>query len=82
MFRYQVITISITLAKFLTSYKDINFDGSNPNLVAMSELWNRMSTGQGKKQSFERKKLPISEARKVIEEVELEKLLEKIKELN
>jgi ATP-dependent HslUV protease ATP-binding subunit HslU len=59
---------------------DMSFgDGSsNPNLVAMSDLWQRMSSGQGKKQAMERKKLPISEARKVILEVELEKLLEDI----
>lgn len=58
---------------------DMSFgDGNNPNLVAMSDLWQRMSSGQGKKQSMERKKLPISEARKAILEVELEKLLENV----
>lgn len=56
---------------------DMNFDGNNPNLVAMSEIWQRMSSGQ-KKQAIERKKLPISEARKVILEVELEKMLENV----
>lgn len=53
-------------------------DGNNPNIVAMTDLWQRMSSGQGKKQSAERKKLPISEARRVILEVELEKMLEKV----
>ena len=53
-------------------------DGNNPNLAAISDMWQRMSSGQGKKQSMERKKLPISEARKVIEDVELEKLLENV----
>lgn len=57
---------------------DMGFDGSNPNLVAMSDLWQRMSSGQGKKQTMERKKLKISEARKVILDVELEKLLENV----
>lgn len=57
---------------------DMNFgDGNNPNMVAMSDLWQRMSSGQ-KKQSMERKKMPISEARKVILEVELEKMLENV----
>lgn len=52
---------------------------SNPNIVAMSDLWQRMSGGgAGKKQAMERKKLPISEAREVILEVELEKLLETV----
>jgi ATP-dependent HslUV protease ATP-binding subunit HslU len=54
-------------------------DGSNPNLVAMSDLWQRMSSNQGgKKAAMERKKLPISEAREVILEVELDKLLETV----
>lgn len=54
-------------------------DGTNPNLVAMTDLWQRMSSGQGgKKVAMERKKLPISEAREVIMEVELEKLLESV----
>jgi ATP-dependent HslUV protease ATP-binding subunit HslU len=54
-------------------------DGTNPNLVAMSDLWQRMSSGQGgKKPAVERKKLPISEAREVILELELEKLLENV----
>eukprot|EP00977_Amphora_coffeiformis_P007444 scaffold1619_cov161-Amphora_coffeaeformis.AAC.4 len=56
---------------------DMNFDGNNPNLVAMSDLWQRMSSGQ-KKQAMERKKLPIAEARKVILDVELEKMLENV----
>jgi ATP-dependent HslUV protease ATP-binding subunit HslU len=56
-------------------------DGTNPNLVAMSDLWQKMSNGQqggGKKAASQRKKLPISEAREVILEVELEKMLEAV----
>lgn len=55
-------------------------DGTNPNLVAMSDLWQKMSSGQqgGKKAASQRKKLPISEAREVILEVELEKMLETV----
>jgi ATP-dependent HslUV protease ATP-binding subunit HslU len=56
-------------------------DGTNPNLVAMSDLWQKMSNGQqggGKKAASQRKKLPISEAREVILEVELEKMLETV----
>jgi ATP-dependent HslUV protease ATP-binding subunit HslU len=54
----------------------------NPNIAAMSDLWQRMSGGSGSssknKNTMERKKLPISEARQVILEVELDKLLETV----
>jgi ATP-dependent HslUV protease ATP-binding subunit HslU len=50
-------------------------DTSNPSVIAMADLFQRFSV-QGKKQSVERKKLPISEARNVILEAELERLLE------
>jgi ATP-dependent HslUV protease ATP-binding subunit HslU len=54
-------------------------DAANPNLAAMTDLWNRISkisgADGGKKQTTERKKLPISVARDVILEVELDKLL-------
>jgi ATP-dependent HslUV protease ATP-binding subunit HslU len=53
-------------------------DNNNPNVAAMTELWQRVSSGQGKKQSMERKKLPISEARQVILEIELERMLEAV----
>lgn len=49
----------------------------NINIAAMSDLLNRMNPG-GKKKTTERKKLPISEAREVILEIELEKLLEQV----
>ena len=57
-------------------------DGTNANFAAMSDLFQRMSGGgvggAGKKQNTERKKLPISEARDAILEVELDKMLETI----
>lgn len=53
-------------------------DNSNPNVIAMSDLWQRMSGQGGKnKQPMEKKKLPLSEASDVMLETELEKLLEK-----
>merc|ERR1711865_177956 len=52
-------------------------DQSNPQIVAMSDLMQRLASG-GKKQPTERKKLPISEARGVILELELEQLLENV----
>ena len=53
-------------------------DNNNPNIAAMSDLLNRMTTGGPKKQPMERKKLPISEAKEVILEVELERLLDNV----
>jgi len=53
-------------------------DNGNPNIQAMSDFLSRMGNGQGKKISKERKKMPISEAREVILEMELDKLLENI----
>jgi len=52
-------------------------DQSNPQIVAMSDLMQRLASG-GKKQSTERKKMPISDARGIIYEVELERLLENV----
>eukprot|EP00529_Nitzschia_sp_RCC80_P011958 CAMPEP_0113516982 /NCGR_PEP_ID=MMETSP0014_2-20120614/41939_1 /TAXON_ID=2857 /ORGANISM="Nitzschia sp." /LENGTH=582 /DNA_ID=CAMNT_0000413995 /DNA_START=11 /DNA_END=1759 /DNA_ORIENTATION=- /assembly_acc=CAM_ASM_000159 len=52
-------------------------DQSNPQIVAMSDLMQRLASG-GKKQQSERKKMPISEAKEVILEVELERLLENV----
>jgi len=52
-------------------------DQSNPQIVAMSDLMQRLASG-GKKQQTERKKLPISDARGIIFEVELERLLENV----
>jgi ATP-dependent HslUV protease ATP-binding subunit HslU len=53
-------------------------DNNNPNIQAMSDFLSRMSSGQGKKAPMERKKMPISEAREVILEIELDKLLENV----
>jgi ATP-dependent HslUV protease ATP-binding subunit HslU len=52
-------------------------DNTNPQIVAMSDFMQRLAQG-GKKQQMERKKLPISEAREIIVEVELERLLENV----
>jgi len=53
-------------------------DNSNPNVAAMSDFLSRMGSGQGKKISTERKRMPISEAKDVILELELERLLENV----
>jgi ATP-dependent HslUV protease ATP-binding subunit HslU len=53
-------------------------DNSNPNVQAMSDFLSKMGNGQGKKAPMERKKMPISEARDVILELEIEKLLENV----
>jgi ATP-dependent HslUV protease ATP-binding subunit HslU len=53
-----------------------NSDSNHPSFVNLTEFFK--SVNQNKKQSFEKKKLLISEAREVILEMELEKLLENI----
>jgi ATP-dependent HslUV protease ATP-binding subunit HslU len=57
-------------------------DNNNPNIAAMSDFLSRMSSGQGGggkgKVPMERKKMPISQAREVILELELDKLLENV----
>ena len=54
-------------------------DALNPNIVAMSDLWQRVSSaGGGKKQATERKKVPISQARDILLQVELDQLLEAV----
>jgi ATP-dependent HslUV protease ATP-binding subunit HslU len=52
-------------------------DNTNPQIVAMSDFMQRLAQG-GKKQQMERKKMPISEARDIIVEVELDRLLENV----
>jgi ATP-dependent HslUV protease ATP-binding subunit HslU len=52
-------------------------DNSNPQIVAMSDLMQRLASGS-KKTPTERKKLPISEAKGIIVEIELERLLENV----
>ena len=51
---------------------------SNPNMAAMSDLLAKVATGGKKGPPTERKKLPIKEAKGVILELELERLLENI----
>jgi ATP-dependent HslUV protease ATP-binding subunit HslU len=56
---------------------NVGGEGSNPNVVVMTDLFQRMS-GQGKKHNTERKKLTIAAARDVILQIELDKLLEQV----
>lgn len=53
------------------------FDNNNPQVVAMSDFMQRLASG-GKKAQTERKRLPIAEAKGIIFEVELERLLETV----
>jgi len=53
-------------------------DSSNPNIAAMSDFIKTMTGPGGKKQPMERKKMPIGEAREVILNLELERLLDNI----
>jgi ATP-dependent HslUV protease ATP-binding subunit HslU len=52
-------------------------DNNNPQIVAMSDFMQRLASG-GKKPQSERKKLPINEAKSIILEIELERLLENV----
>ena len=52
-------------------------DNGNSNIAAMSEIFTKMNSN-GKKPSTERKKMPISEAREVVLQMELDRLLENI----
>ena len=54
-----------------------DIDNTNPQIVAMSDFMQRLQSG-GKKSQSERKKLPISEAKSIIAEIELERLLENV----
>jgi ATP-dependent HslUV protease ATP-binding subunit HslU len=60
-----------------TKQNQSEVDNSNPQIVAMSDLMQRLASGS-KKTPSERKKLPISEAKSVIVEIELERLLENV----
>lgn len=54
-----------------------DLDQNNPQIVAISDIMQRFAPG-GKKASTERKKMPISDAKGIILEVELERLLETV----
>lgn len=50
----------------------------NPNFAAMTDLLSKMSAGGQRKPAMERKTMPISEAKEVILELELERLLDNV----
>lgn len=54
-----------------------DMDNNNPQIVAMSDFMQRLASG-GKKTQSERKKVPISEAKEIIVEVELDQMLENV----
>jgi ATP-dependent HslUV protease ATP-binding subunit HslU len=54
-----------------------DLDQNNPQIVAISDMMQRFASG-GKKPSAERKKLPISEAKSIIFDIEMERLLETV----
>jgi len=60
-----------------TKQNQNEIDNTNPQIVAMSDLMQRLTTGN-KKTPTERKKLPISEAKSVIVETEIDRLLENV----
>lgn len=53
-------------------------DSSNPNIAAMSDFLNKMTGPNQRKNQMERRRMPISEAREVILEAELERLLDNV----
>lgn len=57
---------------------DIRVADGNTTVQAVAEMFQRMQNQGGKKRPIERKKLPISEARKAILEIELAKLLQTV----
>ena len=73
----QEIEIDVPVQRPGSSQDGGEMDNNNPQIVAMKDLMQRLASG-GKKQATERKKLPISEAREIILEVELERLLENV----
>mmetsp|Transcript_11034 Transcript_11034/g.26660 ORF Transcript_11034/g.26660 Transcript_11034/m.26660 type:complete len:496 (-) Transcript_11034:39-1526(-) len=60
-----------------TKQNQNELDNNNPQIVAMSDLMQRLTNGN-KKVPTERRKLPISEARSVIVETEIDRLLENV----
>jgi len=71
----QEIEIDVPSPKQQNNQNEL--DQTNPQIVAMSDLMQRLAAG-GKKTPSERKKLPISEARGIVLELELERLLEHV----
>lgn len=57
---------------------DIMAESSNPNMATVTDLVQKIAQQDGKRKSAERKKLPISEARNVVMDIELGKLLEAV----
>jgi ATP-dependent HslUV protease ATP-binding subunit HslU len=53
-------------------------DTSNPQVAAMSDMLSKLTTGGHRKQPRERKTMPISEAKEVILDIELERLLDNV----
>eukprot|EP00934_Nitzschia_sp_Nitz4_P007118 Nitzschia sp. Nitz4//scaffold46_size129759//17045//18883//NITZ4_003483-RA/size129759-augustus-gene-0.16-mRNA-1//-1//CDS//3329552541//7108//frame0 len=54
-----------------------DMEGTNPQVVAMSDYIQRLASN-GKKPQSERKKMPISEAKSIILEIEMDRLLENV----
>lgn len=53
-------------------------DGNNPNMAAMNDLISKMAGGGKGKTPTERKKMTIAEAKEVILDIELERMMENI----
>ena len=73
----QEIEVELPLGGPDRSADVVSSDTPNPSII-MTEIFQKMSGEKGKKQQTERKKMPISEARDVILEAELEKLLDNV----
>ena len=79
----QLVELSVPVGDRSSGGSDFPLGGrgdeSNPQIIAMSDLYQRLSSASGTpKKQTERRKMPVSEARKVIEDMELDKLLETV----
>mmetsp|Transcript_22169 Transcript_22169/g.61607 ORF Transcript_22169/g.61607 Transcript_22169/m.61607 type:complete len:296 (+) Transcript_22169:71-958(+) len=76
----QMVEVNVPIGERASNNEfPMSGDPSNPTFVAMSDLYQKLSgSGSSKKQPTERKKLFVPDARKVIEQIELDKLLENI----
>ena len=76
----QVIEVNVPVAE--RSSGDFTLGGrgddANPQIISMSDIYQRLSGGGSPKKQTEVKKMPIAEAKKVIEDIELDKLLETV----